>query len=199
MNSAAANTYIKHRSTQLVINPYKVQGAGESSLDLDELILSMRRIPAQSEDILNAIGLDGGEGVVDLLDGHIRAGEVHHGLDAHHVLHAVGDLQRQIRRGSAGSPSDVAERRVVRHHPLHSVEQVVDTVLRLRREELEGEHHPVVIGARRLPDLLYHLHLLTTQNQNNKKIQTNSIQILHEYIYIYYFNGEFHNLSLPTK
>lgn len=148
----------KH-STINAIYTYEVESTGETSLDLDELVLAVRWVTTEREDIMNAIGLDGGEGVVDLLDGHVGAGEVHHGLDADHVLHAVGYLQRQIGGGSAGAPRDVAERRVVRHHPLQSVEQVVDTILRLRGEEFEREHNPIVIGRRCLQDLLYHLHL----------------------------------------
>lgn len=156
---------------------YKIKSARKASLDLDELVLSMRGVTSECKHILDPIRLDRGEGVVDLLDRHVGAGEVHHALDAHHVLHPVGDLQRHVRRGPAGSPCDVAEGRVVRHHPLHPLEKVLDAVLRLRREELEREQHPVVIRRRRLVDLLYHLHLSTALRTNSAtKTRTNPIQ-----------------------
>lgn len=100
----------------------------------------MGRVTAEGEDVLDAIGVDGGEGVVDLVDGHVGAGEVHHGLDAEDVLHPVGDLEGEIGGGSAGAPGDVAEGGVVRRHALHPIEQVVHPVLSLRGEEFEGEH-----------------------------------------------------------
>lgn len=137
---------------------YEVEGGGEAALDLDKLVLAVRRVTAEGEDVVDAIGVDGGEGVVDAAEGHVGAGEVHHGLDADHVLHAVGDLEGEIGGGSTGAPCDVAEGRAVGNHPLNAIEQIVHSILGLRGEELEREHH-----AAFAPDLVYHLHL---HNQN---------------------------------
>lgn len=153
----------------------QVEGAGEPALDLHELVLAVRGIAAEGEDVLDPIGLDGGEGVVDLLDGHVGAGEVHHGLDADHVLHPVRDVQGEVGGGPAGAPGDVAEGRVVDDHPVHPLEKVVHAVLRLGREELEREHHlplaaaaaTAVAHAGRLPDLLNHLHCCAPSNERD--------------------------------
>ena len=60
--------------------------------------------------------------MVDLLNMHVGAGEMHHGLDADHVLHPVGDVESDIGDGTTGSLSDVAECRVVSHYTLHPLE-----------------------------------------------------------------------------
>jgi hypothetical protein len=69
----------------------------------------VRGIAAESENVLEAVGLDGGESVVDLVNRHVGAGEVHHGLDADDVLHPVGDVEGEIGGGATGAPGDVAE------------------------------------------------------------------------------------------
>lgn len=137
---------------------YEVEGAGKAALDLDELSLSMRGVTAESKDVLEAVGLDGGESVVDLLDGHVSAGEVHHGLDADDVLHTVGDVESEIGGGAASAPGDVAESGVVGDHTVHPLKEVVDTIVGLWREELERENNLPVISKTFL-DLLNHLHL----------------------------------------
>jgi hypothetical protein len=137
---------------------YEVEGAGKAALDLDELVLAVRGITAESENVLEAVGLDGGEGVIDLVDGHVGAGEVHHGLDADDVLHPVGDVEGEIGGGATGAPSDVAECGVVSHHAVHPLEEVVHSIVRLGREELEREHHLPFLRKPCL-DLLNHLHL----------------------------------------
>jgi len=70
----------------------EVESASEAALDLDEFILTMRRIATKSKNILDSIGFDGFEGVIDLLNGHVGAGEMHHSLDTDDVLHLVGDV-----------------------------------------------------------------------------------------------------------
>ena len=80
-------------------------------------------VTAESKDILETINLDGLKSVVNLLNRHIGAGEMHHGLDADHVLHIVGDVDSEIGGGTPGSPSDVAECRVMSHHTLHPLER----------------------------------------------------------------------------
>lgn len=114
-------------------------------------------VAAESKNVLEAVGLDGLEGVVDLLDGHVGAGEMHHALHADDVLHFVGDVQSQIGGGATGAPRDVAEARIVSHHPIHPLQQVVHPILRLRREELEREHHLLLIHQCLL-DFVDHLH-----------------------------------------
>lgn len=76
----------------------------------------------------------------------------------YHVLHAVGDVEGDVGGGSAGAPGDVAEGGVVGHHPIHPLEQVLNALLRLGREELEGEHRPPT-PIHRFLDLLDNLHL----------------------------------------
>lgn len=136
---------------------YKVEGAGKTALDLNKLVLAMGWVAAESKNVLEAVGLDGLEGVVDLLDGHVGAGEMHHALHADDVLHFVGDVQSQIGGGATGAPRDVAEGRIVSHHPIHPLQQVVHSILRLRREELEREHHLLLIHQCLL-DFVDHLH-----------------------------------------
>ena len=82
-----------------------------------------RSVTAKSKDVLETINLDGLKSVVNLLNKHVSAGEMHHGLDADHVLHTVGDVDSEIGGGTPGSPSDVAECRVVSHHTLHPLER----------------------------------------------------------------------------
>ncbi|KAG8369332.1 hypothetical protein BUALT_Bualt14G0000400 [Buddleja alternifolia] len=122
----------------------------------------MRWISAEGEDVLNAVRLDGGESVVDVLDGHVSTGEVHHSLDADHVVHSIGDVKGEIGGGSASAPGDVAKRRVVSHHSFHSIKEVIDAILGLGREELEGEDDPrrVIVRGGCLEDLVYHLHFM---------------------------------------
>lgn len=76
-----------------------------------------------------------------------------------HVLHAVGDVEGESGGGSAGAPGDVAEGGAEGDHAVHPVEEVVDTLVGLGGEVLEGEEDLPLL-RRRLPDLLYHLHLL---------------------------------------
>ena len=68
----------------------EVESASEAALDLDEFILTMRRIATKSKNILDAIGFDGFESLIDLLNWHVGAGEMHHSLDTNNVLHLVG-------------------------------------------------------------------------------------------------------------
>ena len=82
-----------------------------------------RSVTAKSKDVLETINLDGLKSVVNLLNRHVGAGEMHHGLDADHVLHTVGDVDSEIGGGTLDSPSDVAERRVVSHHTLYPLER----------------------------------------------------------------------------
>ena len=119
----------------------------------------MRRVAAEGKHILDAVGLDSVESMVDLLDRHVGTGEMHHGLDADGVLHLVGDLEGEIGGGATSSPCDVAEGGGVRHHPIHPVEEIIDSILGLGREEFEGEDDLSFLGAR-ITDLLNHLHLL---------------------------------------
>lgn len=139
---------------------YQVEGAGKASLDLNKLVLAMGRVAPESKNVLEAVRLDGLEGVVDLVDRHVGAGEVHHALHADDVLHLVRNVQRQIRRRPTRTPRYVAERRVVGHHPLHPLQQVLHPILRLWREELEREQNLLLL-QQRLLDLLYHLHSLS--------------------------------------
>lgn len=138
---------------------YKIESTSEAAFDLDEFVLSMGRISTKREDILEAIGLDSLKSMVDLLNRHIGAGEMHHGLNTDHVLHLVGNVKGEIGGGATGAPSNVAEGRIMSHHAVHPLEEVIDTVLRLRREELEGEHHSAAIAGGGCPDLVNHLHL----------------------------------------
>lgn len=78
--------------------PPEVESGGKTAPGLDELVVAVSMVSAKGEDVAEAVGLDGGEGVVDLVDGHIGAGQVHHRLHAHHVLHCVGDLKGELRR-----------------------------------------------------------------------------------------------------
>lgn len=135
---------------------YEIKSAGEATLDLNELILTVRRIAAKSENVLYAVGLNSLKSVIDLLDGHVRARQMHHRLDAYRVLHPVRDVKREIGRGATRPPSDVAECRVVGHHTVHPLEQVLDAIFRLRREEFEGEDD--LVGGYFLLNLVYYLH-----------------------------------------
>lgn len=95
--------------------------------------------------------------MVDPVNRHIGAGEVHHGLDTDHILHSVDDIESEIGGGSTGAPGDVAESRVVSDHALHSFEEVIDAIFGLGREEFEGEDDARVVG---FSDLIYYLHIL---------------------------------------
>ncbi|RRT51425.1 hypothetical protein BHE74_00034780 [Ensete ventricosum] len=77
--------------------------------------------------------------------------------EVYHVLHPVGDVEGEVGGGSAGAPGDVAESWVVGDHAVHAFEEVLHALLRLGREELEGEHRPPIALGRGL-DLVDHLH-----------------------------------------
>lgn len=77
---------------------------------------------------------------------------------AYHVLHPIGDVYGEIGGGSAEAPAgDVAEGGVVGDHAIDALEEVLHAFLRLRGEELEGEHRPT-ISLRRRTYLVNHLH-----------------------------------------
>ena len=141
---------------------YEIECTSKATLDLNKLVLAFRRITTESEDVLETINLDGLKSVIDLLHRHVGTGEMHHGLDADHVLHPVGDVESEIGGGTTGSPSDVAECGVVSHHTLHPLEQVVHCIFSFGREELEREHHFIFPC---LPDLLYYLHFSHSHTQ----------------------------------
>ena len=63
--------------------------------------------------------------MVDLLNRNVGVGEMHHGLDADHVLHPVGDVDSEIGGGTPRSPSEIGGvlHPVVSHHTLHPLER----------------------------------------------------------------------------
>ena len=99
----------------------------------------MRRISSKREHILNPIRSDRLQRVVNLLHRHVGAREMHHRLHADRVLHPRRDLEGEIRGGSSCSPGDVAEAGPVRDQTIHPLEEILDAVFGLGREELEGE------------------------------------------------------------
>ena len=84
-----------------------------------------RSVTAESKDVLETINLDGLKSVVDLLNRNVGVGEMHHGLDADHVLHPVGDVDSEIGGGTPRSPSEIGGvlHPVVSHHTLHPLER----------------------------------------------------------------------------
>ncbi|GLU03724.1 hypothetical protein SLE2022_209100 [Rubroshorea leprosula] len=52
---------------------------------------------------------------------------MHHGLNADDVLHLVSNIKGEVGGGATSAPGDVAECRIVRHHPVHPLEEVVDS------------------------------------------------------------------------
>ena len=66
----------------------------------------MKGVAAKGKRILDAIGLDGAESVVDLLRRYVGASKVRHGLHADHILHLVGDDSGMVilRRRLFGAP-----------------------------------------------------------------------------------------------
>jgi len=74
-------------------NWYQVACAGKAAFNLHKFVLAMWGVTSKSKHILEAIGLDGLESMVYLLNRHVGAGEVHHGLHTDNVLHLVGNFQ----------------------------------------------------------------------------------------------------------
>ena len=107
---------------------HEVQGALEAALYRLELLLALRRVAAQGQDVPDARGLAFLQGLRDHLRLHVRAGQVHHRLHASLVLHPVGDVERNIGRGAPRAPGDVAEDRAGSHHPVHPPEQVLNSL-----------------------------------------------------------------------
>lgn len=62
---------------------YQVKGTCESAGNLHKLILAMRRVSSKCQNILNSIGLDSVEGMLNLLNWHVCASQVHHRLHAY--------------------------------------------------------------------------------------------------------------------
>ena len=85
----------------------------------------------------------------------------------YHVLHLVGDVESEICSGATSAPGDVAEGRIVRNHTVHAVEEIVDSIFRLRWKELEREHHLPFFRSR--SNLLNHLHLSLSQTGEEGK------------------------------
>ena len=135
---------------------HQIQRTSEPSFHLNELILPMRRVPSKREHILNPVGSNRLERVVDLLHRHVGAGQMHHRLHADRVLHPRGDLEGEIGGGSSGAPGDVAEGWAVRDQTIHPFEEILDAIFGLRREELEGEGGLALL--RRGFDLVDYLH-----------------------------------------
>lgn len=148
---------------------YKIESTSESALDLDEFVLSMRRISTKRKDILNTIGLDSLKSMIDLLNRHIGTGEMHHCLNTDHILHLVGNVEGEIGSGATGAPSNVAEGRIMSNHTVHPLEEVIDTVLCLGREILKGEHNSAAIAGGGCTDLVNNLHLRKRERENERR------------------------------
>mmetsp|Transcript_7997 Transcript_7997/g.49403 ORF Transcript_7997/g.49403 Transcript_7997/m.49403 type:complete len:300 (+) Transcript_7997:1466-2365(+) len=123
----------------------QIQRTGEPSLRSDECLLTFRRIPSQCQDVLHAALLQSLQCMFQLFLGHIGAREVHHRFDTDHVLHLLGDVQREIRGRTSGSPGDIAKERSCSHHLVHPHEQVFNSLFCLGREKFEGEELPVLL------------------------------------------------------
>mmetsp|Transcript_7998 Transcript_7998/g.49409 ORF Transcript_7998/g.49409 Transcript_7998/m.49409 type:complete len:210 (+) Transcript_7998:1466-2095(+) len=106
----------------------QIQRTGEPSLRSDECLLTFRRIPSQCQDVLHAALLQSLQCMFQLFLGHIGAREVHHRFDTDHVLHLLGDVQREIRGRTSGSPGDIAKERSCSHHLVHPHEQVFNSL-----------------------------------------------------------------------
>lgn len=92
------NYYVKKTTRERErVDTYEIEGTGEATLDLNELVVAVRRVTAEGEDVVDAVGLDVVEGVVYLVNRHVGASEMHHSLNADHVLHPVSNLESEIR------------------------------------------------------------------------------------------------------
>uniref|UniRef100_A0A2P2JJF9 Uncharacterized protein n=1 Tax=Rhizophora mucronata TaxID=61149 RepID=A0A2P2JJF9_RHIMU len=120
---------------------HEVAGTSKAAFNPNEFILTARGVAAERENVLDSVGLDRFKSFIDLADEHVSASEIHQCPHADDVLHLVGDIEGEIGGGASRSPGYVAECGVVDNHPLHLIEHVVHSVLRLRRKELEREHH----------------------------------------------------------
>ena len=115
------------------------------------VLLALWRVAAQREDVHGeALLLDARQRVLDHVHLHVGARQVHHGLNAHLVLHAARHVERQLRRRAARAPGDVAEQKAGARHAVHALEAVLDAVrARARREVLEAEEPLAARVARR--------------------------------------------------
>ena len=115
----------------------------EAALGLRPLLLALRRIAAQGEDVLEAEAAHLVERGAQLVDRRADAGEVRHRLQADLVADARDDLERLAARRAAGAVGDADE---VRGQRSQAGERQVEVRLALGgtgREELEGEHRAI--------------------------------------------------------
>src|ERR671915_786271 len=101
--------------------------------------LAARRVAAQGQHVLDARGLDLLEDLDEALAGLADAGEVRHRLDAEVLLDPPGQLDGAAAGGAAGAVGHRhVVRRVVTQHLQRALERLL-ALVRLGREELEGE------------------------------------------------------------
>lgn len=97
------------------------------------------RTTTQCQNISNPRLLRLGQGVRDLLSGHVGARQVHVGQQAKPSPRLNRQLQRQLRRGAARAPGEIHKERVVGCHLAQFLVQLLHALGGLGRVELEGE------------------------------------------------------------
>mmetsp|Transcript_11936 Transcript_11936/g.35190 ORF Transcript_11936/g.35190 Transcript_11936/m.35190 type:complete len:302 (-) Transcript_11936:110-1015(-) len=117
----------------------QVQRAAKAPLDGLKLFLALGRIATQRKDVLDALLLGLIQSRLQRVHGDVGACEVHHSVNTDLVLHLGRDVQGHTGGGAARTPGDVAEDWRMRHHALLALKQVLNALLRARREELERE------------------------------------------------------------
>ena len=115
----------------------------EAALGLRPLLLALRRIAAQGEDVLEAEAAHLVERGAQLVDGRADAGEVRHRLQADLVADALHDLERLAARRPAGAVGDADEVRGQRSQARERQVEVRLALGRPGREELEGEDRAI--------------------------------------------------------
>lgn len=118
---------------------HKVASVLETTVGGGPLVLVSRRITTESENV-GAAGLVSLEqGIIDLLNTHVGASQVHTGLEAVNSLSLENHLAGQLGDAASGAPCDVNELGAEVVHAIHTVVEVLNTLGGLGGEVLEGE------------------------------------------------------------
>mmetsp|Transcript_7227 Transcript_7227/g.14461 ORF Transcript_7227/g.14461 Transcript_7227/m.14461 type:complete len:200 (+) Transcript_7227:817-1416(+) len=102
--------------------PNEVKCTGETGINRLEVLLADRRVSTESKDVADAGLLGLSKGNVNLLAGHVSAGEVHVRNETKSLLGLIGKLKGKVRGTTASTPGEV---RIERSELLHAFEALV--------------------------------------------------------------------------
>lgn len=127
----ASNTNVKVVAVGVADMLDEVAGVLEAAFGGSPLVLVSGRVTAESKDICAAslVGLE--QGIVDLLDAHVGASQMHTRLEAIDGLSLEDHFAGELGNAAASTPGDVNELGAEVVHAIHAFVEVLDTLCRL--------------------------------------------------------------------